>query len=452
MELLIKNGTIINADRTAKADIFIKNGKIAFIRANIDVHENVNLINAEGKFLIPGGVDPHVHMHLPVPGGFSSDDFYTGSRAAIFGGTTTLLDFVTPHKSQSLIEALHQRKLEAEESIIDYSFHVSPVDWHHGIEEEIAQCIAEGISSFKVYLAYLDSIGLNSDVFEKVLKTVGRLGGMVTIHCETGKEIEEKRTEYFNKGFTQAEYHLLSRPSEAEADAVKKAISLAGKNNCPLYIVHVSAKESLVHIEKAKSAGQKVFAETCPQYLLLDDSRYVGTFEETSPYVMSPPLRKKEDNEALWEAINSGLIDTVGTDHCPFTLEQKYHGKDDFRKIPNGAGGVEHRLGLLYTYGVLADKISLNKWAELCCTNPANLFNLRSKGKIAPGMDADIVIWDPEPENAISSQTHHQNTDLNIYEGFKTRGKAEAVIRNGEMVIENSEMLPELSKGSFIRR
>jgi dihydropyrimidinase len=452
MELLIKNGTIINADRTVKADIFLKNGKIAFIRANIDIPENVKVLNAVGKFLIPGGIDPHVHMHLPVPGGFSSDNFYTGSRAAIFGGTTTLLDFVTPYKSQSLVEALHQRKNEALESITDYSFHVSPVDWHHGIEEEIAQCIAEGISSFKVYLAYLDTVGLNSDVFERVLKTVGRLGGMVTIHCETGKEIEEKRTEFYDKGFNKPSYHPLSRPPEAEANAVKSAIALAGQYNCPIYIVHVSTKESLKYIEQSKNAGQAVFAETCPQYLLLEDSMYQGSFEDTSPYVMSPPLRKKEDNDALWNAINSGIIDTVGTDHCPFTLEQKYKGKDDFRKIPNGAGGVEHRLELLYTYGVLNDKISQIKWVELCSTKPAELFGLKSKGKIAVGMDADIVIWDPHAENVISSQTHHQNTNTNIYEGFKTKGKAETVIRNGEMVIENSKILPELSKGSFIRR
>ncbi|MBK7096423.1 MAG: dihydropyrimidinase [Saprospiraceae bacterium] len=452
MELLIKNGTIINADRTEKADIFIKNGKIAFIRANIDVHENVNLINAEGKFLIPGGIDPHVHMHLPVPGGFSSDDFYTGSRAAILGGTTTLLDFVTPHKSQSLIEALHQRKLEAEESITDYSFHVSPVDWHQGIEEEIAQCIEDGISSFKVYLAYLDTIGLNQEVFEKVLKTVGRLGGMVTAHCETGKEIEKKRTEYFNKGFTHPAYHPLSRPSETEANAVKSAIALAGKYNCPIYIVHVSTKESLKYIEQSKNAGQAVFAETCPQYLLLEDSMYQGSFEHTSPYVMSPPLRKKEDNEALWEALNSGLIDTVGTDHCPFTLSQKNQGIDDFRKIPNGAGGVEHRLELLYTCGVLTNKISLNKWVELCSTKPAELLRLKSKGKITVGMDADIVIWDPEPENVISSQTHHQNTDINIYEGFKTRGKADTVIKNARIFVEKGELATDVSNGSFLTR
>lgn len=449
MELLIKNGIIINSNRTEKADVFIKNREIALIRANIDIPENVKVINAEGKYVIPGGIDPHVHMHLPISGGFSSDDFRTGSRAAIFGGTTTLLDFVTPYKSQSLAEALDQRKLEAEESITDYSFHVSPVDWHQGIDEEIAQCIAEGISSFKVYLAYLDTIGLNTDVFEKVLKTVGRLGGMVTIHCETGKEIEEKRTQFFRNGNTQPAYHPLSRPSDTESNAVKKAIALARKFDCPIYIVHVSSGEALIHIEKAKSSGQKVFAETCPQYLLLDDSRYQGIFEETSKYVMSPPLRKKADNDALWNALDSGIIDTVGTDHCPFTLEQKKYGINDFRKIPNGAGGVEHRLELLYTYGVLANKLSLNKWVDLCSAKPAELFGLKSKGKIAERMDADIVIWNPEYESTISKNTHYQNCDLNIYEDFKTKGKAETVIRNGEIMVENGELKFELSNGKY---
>lgn len=450
MKILIKNAEVINHDNRSHSDILIDDGKIIQISDSIEIQQEVFSIDASGKIVIPGGIDPHVHLHLPVQAGFSSDDFYTGSIAALSGGTTTIVDFVTPQRGQSLLDAFNIRKNEALTSVTDYSFHVSPVDWHNNIEVEIAECIAKGITSFKVYLAYLDTIGLNEEIFTKVLKNIGKLGGMVTIHCETGKEIEEKRNQFFHKGNTQPAYHPLSRPADTESNAVKKAIDLARKFDCPIYIVHVSTGESLVHIEKAKSSGQKVFAETCPQYLLLDDSRYQGTFEETSKYVMSPPLRKKEDNEALWNALDSGIIDTIGTDHCPFTLDQKKYGIDDFRKIPNGAGGVEHRLELLYTYGVLTNKISLNKWVDLCSAKPAELFGLKSKGKIAEGMDADIVIWNPEYESTISKYTHHQNCDLNIYEGFKTKGKAETVIRNGEIVVENGRLDCSCACGKLI--
>lgn len=450
MKILIKNARLVHNDSVDQYDVLIDGGKIAGIEEFIESDQDYYNIDAAGKLLLPGAIDPHVHMHLPVSGTYSGDDFYTGSIAALFGGTTTLLDFVTPIKGQSLIEALNQRKLEAESSFADYSFHVSPIDWHQNIETEIAECISLGVKSFKVYLAYLDTIGLEEETFVKVLKTVGKLGGLVTIHCETGKEIEDKRNDFFNKGCTQPAFHPLSRPAESEANAVKKAIALAEKYDCPIYIVHVSTKESLVHIEKAKLEGQKVFAETCPQYLLLNDSVYQGTLEQSAKYIMSPPIRKNEDNDALWEALNSGLIDTVGTDHCPFSLEQKKYGIDDFRKIPNGAGGVEHRMELLYTYGVLADKISLNKWVELCCTKPAELFGLKSKGKIAVGMDADIVIWNTENESIISMNTHHQNCDLNIYEGFNIKGNAETVIRNGEIVVDKGKLKSELSRGTCL--
>jgi dihydropyrimidinase len=452
MKTLIKNAFIINPDFSSQSDILIEDNKIIEVSENIECKEKYKHINATDKLVLPGGIDPHVHMHLPTGAGFSSDDFKSGSSAALHGGTTTLIDFVTPHKGQSLAEALELRKTEASNAFTDFSFHISPVDWHDGIEHEISQCFDSGITSFKVYLAYLDTIGLKEEVFAKVLKTVGKLGGIVTIHCETGKEIEEKRNDFYKNGYTQPYFHPLSRPPETEANAVKTAIELADKNECPIYIVHVSCKESLQFIEKAKKAGQAVFAETCPQYLLLNDEKYQGTFEETSGFVMSPPLRKKDDNEALWEALNSGVIDTVGTDHCPFTMNQKFQGRNDFRKIPNGAGGVEHRLDLLYTFGVLTGKISLNKWVALCCAKPAEVFGLHSKGKITVGMDADIVIWNPDSERIISAKNHHQNCDINIYEGDKTRGNAEIVIKNGEYIIENGDMKSNFNKGIFLKR
>lgn len=453
MNFLIKNGTIVTSEKEFRSDIFIKKGKISKIENGFYSPRIDKIIDAEGYYVFPGGIDPHVHMHLPTPAGYSSDDFASGSNAAIFGGTTTILDFVTPNKGQSLSAALDLRTKEAEGSICDYSFHVSPVEWRKSTEFEIQKCIKKGITSFKVYLAYKNSIGLNDSDFIKVLQAVGKTGGMVTVHCELGDEIDILRDQFVNNNHIEPEFHPLSRSALLEANAVKKAIIMAKEANCPLYIVHVSSKESLKHIEEAQKKGQKVFAETCPQYLLLEDSKYKGTFEETAPYVISPPLRKKEDNEALWNAISKGTIKTIGTDHCPFTIKQKKLGINDFRNIPNGAGGVEHRLELLFTYGVLTNKISLKQFVDLTSTQPAKIFGLYpSKGEIEIGSDADIVIWNPNFENIINAKTHHQNCDTNIFEGIKTKGVAEYVIKNGDLVIEDKKLITPIEKGKFLKR
>jgi dihydropyrimidinase len=454
MELLIKNGIIVNADSNLKADIICKDGKIQKIEENsiLDFSPD-KIIDAKGCFIIPGGIDPHVHMHLPTPAGFSSDDFYTGSKAALYGGTTTLIDFVTPQKRQSIASAIKQRKLEATNCLVNYSFHVSPVEWRDTMEEEILNCInKEGLKSFKVYMAYKSSIGLEDDVLFKVMKAVAKADGMVTVHCELGDDIEALRSEFINKNKLSPKYHPLSRPAKLESEAVRTIIEMAKEANCPLYIVHVSAKESLQHIRKAQESGQVVYAETCPQYLLLDDSLYLGSFQEAAPYVMSPPLRKKEDNEALWNAVRNGTIQTIGTDHCPFSLIQKETGITDFRKIANGAGGVEHRLALLYTFGVLTGKISMNEFVAFSSTNAAKIFGLYpAKGIIAVGADADIVIWNPEKENTISTKTHHQNCDINIFESAKTKGEPVFVLSKGEIVVENGNLNTNIQKGKFLK-
>lgn len=435
--LLIKNGLIINADKSLKADVLCNNGKIVKIGNNLPDEVTIDkTIDADGCYVFPGGIDPHVHMHLPSPAGFSSDDFLSGSRAALFGGTTSIIDFVTPNKGQTLAKAIELRKEEASNCLTNYSFHVSPVEWRDSIKEEISDCInKQGMKSFKVYMAYKNSIGLEDDILLKVMKAVGMAGGMITVHCELGDDIEDLRHEFANENKLSVKYHPLSRPAKMESQAVKKAIDLAKEAKCPLYIVHVSTKESLEHISEAQENGQKVIAETCPQYLLLDDSKYQGSFDHTAAFVMSPPLRKKDDNDALWEAISNGSVKTIGTDHCPFTLKQKETGINDFRKIPNGAGGVEHRLTLLYTYGVLEEKINLNQFVALISTNAAKIFGMYpAKGIIAEGSDADIVVWDPQKENIISSKTHHQNCDLNIYEGLKTKGSPEYVVIAGNII------------------
>lgn len=443
MEILISNGTIINAQQTQRADVLIKDGKIHLIGENlIPETSSVKTIDASGCYVFPGGIDPHVHMHLPSPAGYSADDFLSGSKAALYGGTTTILDFVTPKKGQKLPEAISERKAEAQNCLTHYSFHISPIEWRETIVGEIEEAIKQGCHSFKVYMAYKDSIGLNDDVLLKVMTVIGKVGGTLLVHCEMGDEIDELRDQFFKENKTTPEFHPLSRPAQLEAQAVKKAIDFAEEANCTLYIVHVSSAQSLKHISEAQQKGQKVYAETCPQYLLLDDSRYQGDISETAAFVMSPPLRKKKDNLALWKAMKDGVIKTIGTDHCPFNQEQKEFGKSDFRKIPNGTGGVEHRIALLYTYGVLEGKISLNQLIELTSTNAAKIFGLYpQKGLIAEGSDADLVIWNPNSEDVISAKTHHMNCDLNIYEGFTIKGSADAVILAGRVVLENCKLL-----------
>ena len=456
MTILIKNGTIVNATKQFKGDILVKDGKIDTINPilNPDDYYNVEVINATGMLLFPGGIDPHVHMHLPTHAGFSSDDFYSGSKAALMGGTTTLIDFVTTEKDQKLRDALEQRKNEAANCLTDYSFHVSPVEWRSSIPSEIKHCIDEqGVTSFKVYMAYKDSIGLEDEDLRLVMQAVAEAGGMVTIHCEDGDEIEILRNRLYNEQKRSPRFHPLSRPPELEAKAVEKAISIADETKCPLYIVHVSSALSLEHIRRAQRRGQKVFAETCPHYLLLDDSKYEGTFDQTAPYVLSPPLRKKEDNEALWKALPDKTVLTIGTDHCPFTMKQKQLGKDDFRKIANGAGGVEHRMKLLYTYGVRQNRISLNRFVAVTSTNAAKIFGLYpQKGIITERADADIVVWNPLYEGVISTQSHVMNCDSDIFEGFKVTGRAEYVIAHGEIVVSNGIWNGNETKGSFLFR
>jgi len=443
MNILIQNGTIVTSKRSFNSDIYLSDGKISQIGNSLNINEEIDkTIDASGKLIFPGGIDPHVHMHLPTPAGFSADDFETGSKAALIGGTTTLIDFVTPQKGQSLIDAFIDRKSEANKSSCDYSFHVSPVEWTNTTEQEIKDCFDSGITSFKVYMAYKDSIGLNNDDILKVMQVVGKVGGIVTLHCELGDEIDKLRNELAQNGKLGPEFHPISRPDYIEAEAVKLAIEMGKIANCPIYIVHTSCAKSIEYIKEAQENGQIVYSETCPQYLILDDSKYNGEFKETCKYVMSPPIRKKHDQNILWDSINKGVIKTVGTDHCPFNLDQKERGINDFRMIPNGAGGVEHRMTLLFTFGVLQNRITYNQFVDITSTQAAKIFGLYpQKGEIAVDSDADLIIWNPKTQNTISVENHHQNCDLEIYEGIQTIGSPEFVISDGEIIVENGEII-----------
>jgi dihydropyrimidinase len=436
--LLIRNGTIVSPEGICREDLLI-DGKNIIHKGTIDPGEfpDASIIDAAGKLIFPGGIDPHVHMALPTPTGCSSDDFRSGSQAALAGGTTALIDFVTPHRGQSLIEALHLRQIEAKKSLVDTRIHMGISEWNPKVATEVIQCIEkEGIRSFKAYLAYRETIGISGAQLRELMQVVGPAGGLVMVHCEEGEIIGRLQKELIADGRTRPCYHPLSRPADAEIRAVKKVIELSEKTRCPVYIVHVSTGGAVEAIRKAKKAGLPVFAETCPQYLVLDDSVYDPQLEDHKvlPYILSPPIRSKTDQESLWKGLADGTFETVATDHCPFNLDgQKDRGVNDFTKIPNGAGGVEHRLSLLYTYGVLTGRITINRFVSLASAKSAEIFGLSKKGRLDSGYDADVVIWDPEYGGRISAQTHFQHCDSDIYEGFVIRGRPEIVISAGKM-------------------
>ncbi len=432
--ILIKNCNIINADNQFIGDIYIENGKISKIDSRLSLNAD-KIIDAKNKYVIPGGIDPHVHLNLPTNVGNSSDNFLTGSVAALRGGTTTLIDFVTPKKSQSIVEAYKLRVEEAKQAKTNIKLHVSPIEYTSTTEAEMTELVENyGVKSFKIYLAYKNTVGLNDDAIVKVLEIAKKLNVLVTAHCENGDLVEYMRNNFIKQGNTSPLYHKLSRPPEAEADAVNRMILYSKFIGTKIYIVHVSSRKSIDLIQQAQKQGVKIYAETCPHYLLLEDSVYEQDFQKSAKYVLSPPIRKIEDRVNLWYAIKKGIVHTVGTDHCPFNLKgQKDIGINDFTKIPNGAGSVEHRLELLYTYGFLKRIIDMKKFVEITSTNVAKIFGLDSKGIIKEGFDADIVVWNPDFEKTISVKNHYQNCDSNIFEGFKTKGIAEFVIINGKI-------------------
>lgn len=433
--LFIKNGTIVTAENTFRKNILVENSLISLLVEDaLPPFPETKTMDAEGKLIFPGGIDPHVHLHLDTPAGPSSDNFESGSRAAIAGGTTFFIDFVTPVRGESLAFALQKRMKNTAGSITDFRLHMGISEWTSHMAEEIAWCVHEaGIRTFKTYLAYKGSIGIAPEELKKVMQAVATLGGTVLVHCEDGTKIVQLQWQMLKQGKTAPRYHALSRPVETETEAVKQVIALCRETGCTTYLVHISSAGSVELIAQAKQEGLPLFAETCPHYLLLNDDCYQKTDAEALAYVFSPPLRKETDRMALWDALQSGVIDTVATDHCPFNLHgQKDIGKDDFTRVPNGTGGIEFRLQLLYTYGVLEKRISMNRFVELVSDNPARIFRLsQHKGDIRKGMDADLVIWNPDKEMVISAKTQYQHCDHTIYEGIPVKGFAEMVLLKG---------------------
>lgn len=453
MSILIKNGHVVTAASSFIADVYTEGEKIVAIGKNLNYAADT-IIDASGKLVLPGGIDPHVHLDMPFMGTSSSDDYETGTRAALYGGTTMVIDFILQSQGDSLYNALRawQKKSEGK-AIGDYSYHIAVTDFNDAVAKEVVDFIEkEGITSFKTFMAYKGALMIDDGQMVQLMKVVKEHGGLVTVHATNGDMIDSLIAKNKAMGNLSPLYHYLSQPEVTEAEASARFSDMLHYTGCPGYIVHMTCEGALNAVRKATLRNQKVFVETCTQYLVLDASLYEKDFDGAK-WVMSPPLREKKDQVALWSGINQGLVQVVGTDHCPFMWEQKLMGKDDFSKIPNGHPAIEHRMELLFSEGVNKGRISLTKFVEVSATNAAKIFGMYPrKGTIAIGSDADLVIFDPNKKHSISVDTHHMNVDYSAYEGYELVGKTESVILRGKIAIQDGHCHLKAGHGQFIAR
>ena len=454
MKTLIRNGRIVTAVDDYKADVLIEGDKVSVIGAKLEMEAD-RVIDAAGKLVIPGGIDPHTHMELPFGGTESADDFRTGTIAAAHGGTTTIIDFAVQYKGQSLTEGLDNWHAKAEgKTAIDYAFHLIVTDMEDERVPELHRLMDEGVTSFKLFMAYPGVFLVDDATIFRAMSAAGERGGLICMHAENGVVINEIIKRALAEGRTAPKYHALTRPTIAEAEGVHRAIAIAEMAEAPVYIVHLSCADALNKVREARDRGIMAFAETCPQYLFLSIDNYDEPDFGGAKYVMTPPLREKWNQAELWKGLKMDDLQVISTDHCPFCMkEQKELGRDDFSKIPNGAPGVENRMSLIYNGGVAEGRISLNRFVELTSTAAAKMFGLfPRKGTIAVGSDADIVIFDPEKEQTLSVETQHMNVDYNTYEGMRIKGVVETVLSGGRVVIENGEFKGKAGDGRFLKR
>ncbi len=455
MTVLIKGGAVVNADRTFDADVLCSDGKIVDIGEKLSAPKGARTLDAGGQYVMPGGIDPHTHMQLPFMGTVASEDFESGTAAAAAGGTTMIIDFVIPNPQQNIMEAYREWRGWAEKAVADYTFHVAITWWDDSVNEDMGTLVREhGVNSFKHFMAYKGAIMADDEILVNSFSRAIELGAIVTCHAENGELVYRLQNALYETGVTGPEAHPLSRPPECEGEAANRAIRIAEVLKVPLYIVHNSCKQSLEAITRARNEGQRVFGEVLAGHLLIDDSVYRHPdFDVAAAHVMSPPFRSKEHQDALWRGLQSGNLQTTATDHCCFCADQKAMGKDDFRRIPNGTGGVENRMEVLWHHGVGTGRLTMNEFVAVTSANAAKIFNIYPrKGSVSVGADADIVVWDPEATKTISTKTDHQNVDYNIFEGMAVKGCASHTISRGKVVWADGKLDVERGAGRYVER
>ena len=460
MRTVIAGGTVVSASDTFPADVLIEGEKIISIGQQLS---GDTTIDATGKYVIPGGIDVHTHLDMPFGGTVASDDFFTGHRAAAFGGTTTHVDFAIQPKGASLRETLDLWHAKANgKAAIDYGFHLAITDLPDAVMQEIASVPEWGVTSLKLFMAYKGALMVDDATLFRAMEQAAQHGLLIMVHAENGDAIDILVRQALEAGHTEPKYHALTRPPELEAEATNRAIRLAEVTGAPLYVVHVTNAGAVEAIRLARGRGRApIYGETCVQYFFFTKDDLARPGFEGAKWVCSPPYREKSDQEDLWRAVSVNELQVISTDHCDFWYEGGKDGKPagkelgigDFSKIPNGCPGIEDRMMVLYTQGVRAGRFSLNRWVELCCTNPAKLFGMYpQKGVLAPGSDADIVVWDPAAAHTISAKTQHQRTDYNLYEGMQMTGMPAVVLSRGRVLVQGDLWQGEQGAGRFIAR
>jgi dihydropyrimidinase len=454
-DTLIQGGTVATASDTFASDIGIVDGRITAIAAALPRESAKQVLDARGLYVFPGGIDVHTHLDMPFGGTTSADDFESGTIAAAHGGTTTLIDFAIQYKGQTLREAFDTWMKKAEgKAATDYAFHCIVTDLPDARLEEMDALVREGVSSFKLFMAYPGVFMVEDALIFKAMTQAAKSGGLICMHAENGGAIDVIVQRALAEGKTAPKYHALTRPTTAEAEATARAIALAEMAGAPVYIVHLSCNDALEKVREARDRGLPAYAETCPQYLFLSIDNFDVPGFEGAKYVFTPPLREKWHQDKLWAGLAQDDLQVVSTDHCPFCFkEQKEMGKDDFTKIPNGGPGIENRLSLVYTGGVHGGRFNVNRFVQLVSTAPAKLFGLYPrKGTVTVGADADLVLWDPNKEETISARTHHMRVDYSMFEGIKVKGAPRQVLVAGSVVIDNGKFIGKVGAGRFLKR